>query len=818
MRNEEMNYKTQTQVEAVTGDVKAMREAQIDSELSDADSREQRLPLTAHECRLLSKLRPVTTALHSAEGAPRACHRGTRKAVLRHVKAWFQDSSSSPILWLSGVAGTGKTAIAQSICEMLEAHLAASFLFSRELAERRSESSVLPTIAYQIAYSHPILRREICDMLSEDPDFASKSVQVQAQELLTTALGSDLTSGFPVTLLIFDALDERDKKDNREGGNFIPLLICFLKTYPSRFKVVITSRPEASIHQMLQNGNSQIDFFVLHEMDRKVVQTDIETYLRHELAQIAEKQRLEGHWSADIREKQVKQLAELADRLFIFAATIVKALSTSHLPALMIKSLLENTARSNQSLRAPLDKIYYQIIQGVIPTTVSGKEAQELAEAFQRIIGAIVTLGQPLSFVPLGKLLNVDEDKLQAIIKPLYSVLEIDYSHQRPIQFFHLSFLDFLTDRERCIDPRFRILRHESHDMLAIYCLRIMNEQLKRNICAVEDPSLLNSEVEDLDGRCKRYISAELRYACLYWSTHLENTEYVIEKLVSRLKTFTSQMLLQWLELLSLIEQVQSALIGLPKVTEQHKSIILSGSKQSYKERFISSISIKHSTRTRWLEGGKEPQELAILSQQLADAVNLLNDVYRIAQAFFRPISESSLQVYNSALTFMPQYALSSQLEVVYPRQVNMTSKRLSNWSQELRVMDGHTGPVWQVVVSPNRLLLASRSNDKTIRLWDLDSGIQLTRIESKSCYLAFSPDSLRLLSLAAESDHLDTWDVFSGNTTSRFSLHLSGKGTSLLKHSTCQAISPTGSHVVIGLGSGELYLFAMNGVATQLQ
>lgn len=63
---------------------------------------------------LLNKLNPVKTAFHTAEGAARTCHEGTRVEVLAQVKRWFQDPDLPSILWLSGVAGTGKTTIAQS--------------------------------------------------------------------------------------------------------------------------------------------------------------------------------------------------------------------------------------------------------------------------------------------------------------------------------------------------------------------------------------------------------------------------------------------------------------------------------------------------------------------------------------------------------------------------------------------------------------------------------------------------------------------------------------------------------------------------------
>lgn len=412
-----------------------------------------------YQLRLLSRLDPVKTAFHSAEGAPRTCHKGTRKAVLRKVETWFCDPESPSVLWLSGIAGTGKTTIAQSVCELLEPNLGASFLFSRDFAERQRPSNILPTIAYQLAYSRPTLRPAICEMLSKDPNFASHSVRIQAQELLFRALGSDLTLDFPPTLLMLDALDECEKDSNQEGGDVIPFLLRFLREYPSRFKVVITSRPGISIRAMLEKEKGQTDLFVLHEVDRNMVKSDIETYLHYELEQIAITQGLDDNfWPTDVREEQVKRLTTLADRLFIFAATAVKTLSKSRSPSKMVQSFLDDVAYSNKSLHEPLDAMYLQIVQAIIPADVDEQEAVNLVEDFQFIVGAIVTLHQPLTFSSLRTLLNVEDSQLQAVIGPLYAVLDMDNSPKRAIQIFHLSFPDFLTDSNRCTDLRFRIV------------------------------------------------------------------------------------------------------------------------------------------------------------------------------------------------------------------------------------------------------------------------------------------------------------------------------------------------------------------------
>ena len=61
---------------------------------------------------------------------PPKCHPHTREAILKKITDWVKDANKvALILWLYGPAGTGKSAIAQTIAELLEKEglLAAAF-------------------------------------------------------------------------------------------------------------------------------------------------------------------------------------------------------------------------------------------------------------------------------------------------------------------------------------------------------------------------------------------------------------------------------------------------------------------------------------------------------------------------------------------------------------------------------------------------------------------------------------------------------------------------------------------------------------------
>jgi len=90
-------------------------------------------------------------------------------------------------MWVYGPAGSGKSAIAQSIAEMCEEEmiLLASFFFSRVDPSLNNVRPLIATIAYQITLNLPGVRDAINGAIESDPSIFSKSLAIQLKHLIS---------------------------------------------------------------------------------------------------------------------------------------------------------------------------------------------------------------------------------------------------------------------------------------------------------------------------------------------------------------------------------------------------------------------------------------------------------------------------------------------------------------------------------------------------------------------------------------------------------------------------------------------------------
>ncbi|KAF9784547.1 hypothetical protein BJ322DRAFT_851719 [Thelephora terrestris] len=541
-------------------------------------------------------------------GDRRGCLKGTRDTVLAEIESWAKDFTKSPVFWLNGLAGTGKSTIAQTISERVfaEARLGASFFCSRDFEDRSNLRSIFPTIAFQLAHKYPDFRSHLVPLLRSNPDVAHEPLYSQMQKLVAEPLRETGIS----TVIVIDALDEC--KDDEPSSAILSVLGRFVGDIP-KVKFFITGRPEPRIRTgfRLPLLVDSTNVFVLHDVHPSLINNDIRLYLKHELSELAQRRRLE-RWPSD---EHIDLLCHRAAGFFVYAVATVKFLSsTIHLPKKQLGVILklpESTAPEGKTRYNPnttLDSLYTSILEAAISDA-----DPEVDSRVRTTIGTIILAVNPLPPLAIAELMSLDPEEVILFLTCIQSLLSMGEDPNQPIKPFHKSFPDFIVDPSRCANPRFRISPEHLHHELVTNCLRIMNDGLEQNLLSLPAYSL-NSEVKDLQTRINNRIGIALQYACQSWHSHLVETREGITGVISYLTIFLKNNFLAWLEVLSVLGEVGGAAVGLEKLMT-------------------------------WL-------------QKDDSLLDIAQDCFNFVTKFFEPIKVSATHVYHSALELCPMSSI----------------------------------------------------------------------------------------------------------------------------------------------------------------
>ena len=355
-------------------------------------------------------------------------------------------------------------------------------------------------------------------------------------------------------VLVIDALDECRQQQNIRV--LLQLLTEARNLKNIQFRVLVTSRPETSIHLGFRNiSGSMHEDFVLHEIPKTVIRHDIAVFLKHELNKIKEERLLSTDWPG---EQKFQLLIERSGELFIYAATVCRFVQD---PKWRPESRLDVVLQGNNDLQRPtqrLDEMYIQILR----TSVIGDCNQEakdiLTQRFRETVGPIMILFVSLSTATLAWLFPALSETISVTLSPLKSVLNVPEDQYSPIQLLHPSFRDFLVKLERCRDRHFWIDEIKTHHDIATQCLIAMSKTLKRNICRLKMPGTFISETDI--STVKQYLPDYVRYACQYWLDHFQKGNLSSHDARAIYK-FLQTHFFHWLEALSLMGKMAEAVL-----------------------------------------------------------------------------------------------------------------------------------------------------------------------------------------------------------------------------------------------------------------
>ncbi|KAG8991653.1 hypothetical protein FRB94_012359 [Tulasnella sp. JGI-2019a] len=432
--------------------------------------------------------------------------------------------------------------------------LGAVFHFTRD-EQVRSRGAILVLARQIVSWRERRLRSKIASAVEsaakERSDITRMAPEKQFQQLVQEPMETSGNAS-PAFVIILDALGECD------DAYAITLLHLFGKL-PHQAKLFITSRGEPHLKRCYKSDllESRLKILSMGGGGLELVENDISAYFKARLPNMVAQWVTElSNWPGD--EKR-RALVDKTQGLFICATTVARMLADpkSRNPEKQLNDIL-----SSDNIR--LDDTYAQILDRTCPI---GSDS-DLLDLFRNVLGALVVARVPINIHALASLLSPDGSQGRefahhiraTILSYLQAVLiipDVEASEvaqdARLIHFIHTFFVDYLTNSFRC-DHRFLLDLSEQHEKLAIGCLRRMRD-LKHNMCDF-DPSLLNSEVPDLEQHIRDNISPGLQYACTQVSVHISQTPAESGEVRTLVEELAAVRLMYWLEGLSLMGRV----------------------------------------------------------------------------------------------------------------------------------------------------------------------------------------------------------------------------------------------------------------------
>ena len=466
------------------------------------------------------------------------------------------------------MAGTGKSTIAQTFAEIAFANgkLGASFFCSRDFQDRSNLQVIFPTLAFQLAYQYPAFRQELLEVLKAHPDVGQQSLCLQMERLIVGPLKA---THIP-TLIIIDALDEC--KDEEPASAILSILSRYVNEMPN-VKFFITGRPEPRIRSgfRLRSLLPITEVLKLHEVRPEVVNNDIELFFQARFADLAEKRSdcdSVGDWPSL---SDIEILCKKTAGFFIYASTVIKFVSSEdYLPTERLSIIISLPQDTTEEGMFGVDPLYTKVLEHAFSNIQTNNI--QFYSRLRSVLGTVLLIFNPLSIKGISELLKRHHTSLHIpnTIRSLHSLLLVPDSMNDPILTFHKSFPDFLMDPKRCRDKRFFVEPAVHHAEILLSCLDLMKERLKKNICELDDYTVL-SEVKDLSVLQKDHIGDALGYACCFWTKHLlgiTSGSSHVEEVQKAINGFFTTHLLFWIEVLSLMGNLNIGVYALNDIQQ----------------------------------------------------------------------------------------------------------------------------------------------------------------------------------------------------------------------------------------------------------
>jgi hypothetical protein len=481
----------------------------------------------------------------------RMCIPGTNVSLIDEVVRWIPGATSTSqgpadrIYLLLGRPRCGKSAVSHTIAQRMheEGRLGSAIFLARNVEGRNSAKKIFSTMARDLAAFDDKIKEGISQAIDKNPSLPTAALERQFQGLIVGPT-HNLTIIGPV-LLILDGLDECQNVQERH--RLLQILVRETSNLPANFRILITARPEPDIEDAFRGHNDHRQ----QEMDSgdESIQA-ASTYIETTLSELGStRPELMSRYAIDELSAQL-QARSMDFNFWAFTACNFLKLATDTEVIYFLDNLL--SMRRPFSTKATMDNLYHAILHALftVPGLHMGWQALLHSENLPLLLPS---RSLPSHLIDILVKIGCVVDKVNN--KGFHTLT------------LHPALEAFVTDNQRCTDNRFYADITAANSEV---CLGVMNELLSHNICHIEDMSLLNSELPELPSRVEQYVPETLQYACRYWVEHLLNIspEHAAKGTMVPLRDFFFKHLLHWIELSSLLGQLDTALASLKSLEE----------------------------------------------------------------------------------------------------------------------------------------------------------------------------------------------------------------------------------------------------------
>ncbi|EXM12786.1 hypothetical protein FOTG_18735 [Fusarium oxysporum f. sp. vasinfectum 25433] len=631
--------------------------------------------------------------------------------ILQHsdFRRWHDDDQPR-LLWVRGDPGKGKTMLLMGIINELEQQLIPAALAYFFCQGTDSHLNNATAVLRGLVYLLVMQQPLLISHLRERYDHQRGLFQDKNAFVALSEMFEAMLRDPKLAraYIVIDALDECET--NRK--QLLNLIARNISASPL-IKWIVSSRNVPEIVDELCLGKEMQLRLELAD-NAKQVSRAVNAYIDTKISNLRSVQD-----DAEQRDRVRDIMRQKATGTFLWVALVVQELE--NVESWDVLGVLEE-------LPPGLDGLYGRMMNQI-------QQLKRQDPEFCRLVLSAATLAyRPLRLAEMGILsglpttISSSQGRVKKIVGKCGSFLKIQDDY---VYLIHQSAKDYLSGKAS--GTIFPSGLTDAHRAMFSRSLQAMST-LRRNIYELNylGPPIGEIKAPDPDPL------AAMRYSCIYWVDHLCNRDDDTAQHRDILRDggavhqFFSHHFLHWLEALSLSGAMSDGVFAVARL-----------------------------------------EKLLMEQSPNGQLLSLVQDAHRFILHNKWVVENAPLQTYSSALIFSPvQSLIRAKFKKEEPAWITTAPIMESNWGPCIQTLVGHEGPVNSVAFSCDSSLLATGSDDNTIKIWEAATGkeVQTLRGHGDSVNsVAFSGDS-KLIASGSDDETIKIWDATTGKEVQTFS------------------------------------------------